>query len=205
MIPGAALSTLVAEGDFLPPRNRRKQPLEDYELGGVALNDASQGLQFYEWRGRYIDGSVVLDVPGVVAPVTVLTVPGVTEFSFSFDQNMSPVVAYMLGDGSAHFYWFDSTIPGFTTLDLGSGARSPRCSLDDKRAVSGVASGASDVILTYLRDDALYFRAQRDRYATEYKLELPPAFANFNLSRWKLGQFGMGNGLRMLWQLVPDV
>jgi len=204
MIPDKALSTLAVEGDFLPPRNRRKQPLEDYELGGVALNDASQGLQFYEWRGRYIDGSVVLDVPGVVAPVTVLTVPGVTEFSFSFDQNMSPVVAYMLDDGSAHFYWFDSTIPGFTTLDLGSGVRSPRCSLDDKRAASGVISGASDVILTYLRDDALYFRAQRDRYATEYKLELPPAFANFNLSRWKLGQFGMGNGLRMLWQLVPD-
>src|SRR5690606_12695294 len=98
----------------------------------------------------------VLDVPGVVEPVSVLEIAGVTEFQFTFDQNMQPVIAYLTADG-AFLYWFDATLPGFTTLVLPAGSRSPRISLDDKRAASGVTSGASDVILTYLRDDALYF------------------------------------------------
>lgn len=196
MLPGSALSTVPGVAAFLPPRNREKEPLEDYEMGGRALNDASEGLRVYEWRGRYIDGDVVLDVPGVVNPQTVLSVANITEFSFTFDQNMQPVVAYVVGDDTAHFYWFDATVPGFVTLDLPAGSITPRCSLDDKRPVAGTLVGASDILLTYLRAGTLYCRVQRERYETEHELAT-------GLEGYEIGQFGMNRVLRMQWQLVP--
>lgn len=193
MIPQQVLSTATIPAAFLPPRNEPKQPLEDYELGGVALNDSSQGLRVYTWRGRYIDGEIVLDVPGIVAPVSVLAVADVTEFQFTFDQNMQPFIAFVVGDTDAKYRWFDGTLPGFVTDDLPAGTITPRCSLDDKRDSQGAAS---DIILTYMRDGSLYFRAQRDRYANEYLLEE-------NLDGYELGQVGMSRALRFQWQLVP--
>jgi len=196
MLPDNTLSTRAVGARFRPPRNRPKEPLEDFDLGGLALNDASRGLEVYQWRGRYIDGAIVLDVPGIVDPVSVLEVADVTEFSFAFDQNMQPAVAYVVGDESAHWYWFDATLPGFVTLDLPAGSITPRCSLDDKRNSTGTLSGVSDILLTYLRGGTLYVRAQRDRYAIEYALAS-------GYEHYVLGQFGMNRLMRMQWQLVP--
>lgn len=194
-LPGDALSSESVVGSFLPPRNDLKQPLEDYELGGLALNDASQGLEVYTWRGRYIDGSIVLDVPGIVSEQTVLTVADITEFQFTFDQNMQPFVAYMVNDEDAFYYWFDTTESEFVTSQLPAGSITPRCMLDDKRNASGILSGFSDIILTYMREGTLYYRQQRDRYAIEYTLKE-------DLDNFELGQFGMNTKLRLQWQLV---
>src|SRR5690606_17343676 len=151
MIPQNVLSTTPDPDAFRAPRDRVKERLIDYELGGRAIQDSSEGLELQVWRGRYLDGAIVLDVPGVVEPVTVLEIADVTEFQFTFDQNMQPAIAYVVNDQTAHWYWYDTTVPGFETLDLPEGSITPRCTLDDKRHASGTLTGASDIILTYLR------------------------------------------------------
>jgi hypothetical protein len=196
MLPQDTLSTAVIPAPFLPPRDQLKEPLEDYELGGVDIQDSSQGLEVQVWRGRYIAGDIVLDVPGVVTPITVLSVADITEFQFTFDQNMQPFVAYVVNDEDAFYHWFDGTVPGFVTDSLPAGSITPRCSLDDKRRVSGTLAGASDIILTYMRAGDLYFRQQRDRYDTEYLLAE-------DLDNYELGQVGMNAKLRFQFQLVP--
>lgn len=195
MIPQNVLSTTPDPGAFRAPHDRVKERLIDYELGGRAIQDPSAGLELQVWRGRYLDGAIVLDVPGVVEPVSVLEIADVTEFQFTFDQNMQPAIAYVLNDQTAHWYWFDATVQGFETLDLPEGSITPRCTLDDKREASGTLSGASDIILTYLRAGTLYYRVQRERYEDEHELAT-------GLEGYEIGQFGMNRVLRMQWQLV---
>ena len=49
-LPAGGLSSSVVAADLLEPDNwRRPSLLVDYELGGVALNDPSQGLQVQPW------------------------------------------------------------------------------------------------------------------------------------------------------------
>lgn len=166
MLPDHVLSTTSRPAQFRYPRNIPKRPLVDYEYGGVALNDASQGLRSKVWMGEYIDGSIVLSA-AAVTPTSVLAIENVKEFGFTFDQNMQPAVAYELVTGESRFYWYDATIPGYTTLDLPSGSITPRCAVDDNRDMQ---TPVSDIILAYVRAGHLYIREQRDRYTVEYDL-----------------------------------
>ena len=181
MLPDNVLSTVAVPSTFEPPRNRFKEDLLDYELGGVALNDATQGLRVKVWRGQYIDGAIVLDAPGVV-PTEVFVAADISEFQFTFDQNMQPFVTY-IQDGQARYRWYDATIPDFVIHDLPVGAITPRCALDDKRRTQGAVS---DIILAYALADTLYMRVQRDRYGTDYVLAAALAGA-------ELEQVGMNN------------
>jgi hypothetical protein len=190
MMPDNVLSTLAIEGQFLSPRNITPAPLIDYERGGVALNDGSQGLDLKDWRGRYIDGDFVLDATGV-EPTVVHSVIGVTEFGFTFDQNMRVFIAYVDGSGS-HFYWYDSLIPGHTTTALPAGTITPKCSMDDKR---GSQLLVNDIILAYVRNGNLYSRQQRDRYETEYLLQESVSGG--------LIQIGMNDKLRFQFLVQP--
>lgn len=194
MLPGGVLSTTPVTAGFLPPRNVVKEPLVDFALGGVNLNDPSQGLEVYVWRGRYIDGDIVIDVPGEVAPITVLSLADITEFQFTFDQNMQIVLTYVVDDDAAFYRFFNDTATQFVTEELAQGTITPRCCLDDSRAIAG--EGMSDVLVTYMRDGTLYYRQQRDRYEDEYELAT-------DLSAYKLGQVGMNRVWRFQWQLIP--
>jgi len=186
MIPQNVLSTTPDPDAFRPPHDRVKERLIDYELGGRAIQDPSEGLEVKVWTAEADEqtGSIMLSAPGVT-PVEVLVVPGVQEISLAFDQNMQPALAYVTADG-AFLYWFDATLPGFTTLALPAGSRSPRISLDDKRATQ---TAISDIVLAYIRGDKLYARAQRDRFSIEYEL------AEIPLAEYReLGQIGMNVG-----------
>lgn len=167
MMPDGVLSTTPVVAQFLSPRNIPKRALVDYELGGNDLNDASAGLQTKVWTGRYVEEEVLLSAPGV-AEAPVLTKAGVLEFGFTFDSNMQPFVTYELIAGGCEFYWFDPVADDFVTTALPSGSRSPRCSLDDKRALQ---SGIRDILLCYCRGTSLCIRRQRDRYENEIVLD----------------------------------
>lgn len=194
MLPQKVLSTQADTAAFLPPRNRNKELLIDYERGGRGIQDASDGLDIYDWRGNYAGNDFIVEIPGIVSPTTLFSVADVTEFQFTFDQNMQPFVAYRLENGEAYYRWFDSTIPDFRTDQLPAGSRSPRCALDDKRALAGTQAGASDIVLAYIRDGSLYARSQSDRYDTEYEL------SDVN-SNYELGQIGMNLIWRFQFQL----
>lgn len=187
MLPDELLSSVPLPDAFRSPRDRLKEPHVDYELGGVALNDPSEGLEVKVWRCRYEEPDFIVDAPGVAAS-TLLSVAGVSEFQFTFDQNMQPAIAYRIEAGS-RFYWFDATIPGFTTIELPAGSRSPRCSLDDKRSAQ---TSISDMILAYIRGPRVYWRAQRDRFLVEYVAATDAGeYTNALMNFYQLGQIGM--------------
>lgn len=194
MLPDHTLSTDPHGGAFLSPRGNRGDSdlLIDYERGGDDIGDASAGLLTKDWTGEVIGDDVVLSATGV-APTTVLTVPNIIEFSFTFDQQMRVFVAYVLADLSVHFYWYDSTLPGYTTTTLTAGSTSPRCSLDDKRPLQ---AQTSDIILAYVRGGKLYYREQRDRYDTEYELATVPSQL--------LSQCGMSDVNRFQFLMKPE-
>lgn len=172
MLPDATLSLTRQGGAFLPPRNQRGDLdlLIDYEQGGTDIGDASAGLQVKTWTGQVLGADVVLAADGV-GPTTVLSVADITEFAFTFDQQMRVFVTYVVNETDVYFYWYDNTLPGYTTTQLPSGCKSPRCTIDDKRPLQGQTS---DIILAYVRAGKLYFRAQRDRYGVEYELAEVP-------------------------------
>lgn len=165
MLPDHVLSTQSIPAQFRFPRNIPKQPLVAYEYGGLDLDDASRGLRVKVWKGEYVDGSIFVSAEGV-APTTVLSVADVADFDFTWDQNMRVAIAYELVTGGSRFYWYDTTVSGYVTLDLGS-AITPRCAIDDNRDYQ---TSRSDIILAYVRDGSLYFREQRDRYTIEREL-----------------------------------
>lgn len=156
------LSTTAFPGGF-PHRVKLTEP-DDWEMGGVAIGDTSQGLLVKLWH-CFIDGNgVYVEADGV--PKTLLfTAPGVSDVSLAFDQSMRPVVAYVQA-GVANLWWYDPAIPGETATAL-PGATTPRCTLDDKRSF---AIPNSNVYVVYLKGRDLYYRQQSDRYAVEYLL-----------------------------------
>lgn len=191
-LPQNVLSTPRAVGAaFLPPRNIRKLPTVDYELGGVAIQDPSLGLRYQVWKGEIVGSDIVLSAP-TVAPFVAFTAAGITEFQFTFDQNMQPFIAFMVDGEIAKYRWFDTTVASFVVTTLPADSYSVRCALDDKRAMQ---TPNSDVILTYLRGGSVYYRQQRDRYLTERSLK--SGYGNH-----VIGAFGMNRVFRLQWQIL---
>jgi hypothetical protein len=168
MIPDRTLVTPALPSDWLHAISN--DPLVDHEMGGIALRDASQGLSVKLWTATY-DGTHVLVSDGTTT-TTLFPATGVVHLGLAFDQNMNPFVAYVDGTG-AHYWWYDTVAQAQVFSDL-PGAITPCCTLDDHRELQ---SSSSDIILAYLKDGGLRYRQQRDRFATEYLLELGPWFA----------------------------
>jgi hypothetical protein len=174
MIPMGRLSTTPVPSAFVPPDELEGAatfefgPISDYELGGKAISDPSLGNQDRPWTMTANEAGEVYFTAAENPEALFVTLPGLTELSFAFDQNMRPVLAYIQA-GVPRLRWYD-TVPGaYVVTDLPAGSISPRVTLDDKRQTQ-TALGENDVILAYIRSGNLYYRQQRDRYETEYLL-----------------------------------
>ena len=167
------LSTIPVTGAILPPRNRRRpDELVAWELGGVALQDPSQGLQVQVWEASS-DGENIDVYPdgSPDSPLAARIISGetdITEVSLAFNQNMDTHLAFV-ADGQAKLRWFDSQAGGFVVDDLDPDVTSPVVVLDDKRE-SQTRAGNNDVLLFYVRAGNLYLRRQRDRFGDEFLL-----------------------------------
>jgi hypothetical protein len=190
MLPDSVLSTQTIRAAFKYPRNLRRDDITDYSTGGVNFQDASQGLETNVWRGSLENGAVTLETLGV-APSVVYTDPGMTRFSFTFDQNMNVALAFDTNN-SSHLWWFDTTIPGYSLVNLPAGSKYATICMDDPRRMQ---TGSSDIILAYIRDGVLYFRAQRERFLVEHTLES-------GLEGFGIRQTGLNEKLRFQFQLV---
>jgi len=208
MLPGTqGLSTVALTGAFLPPDITRpkltvKPAAEpgatcvdaypaDWEMGGIGLNDPSQGLVVQPWK-FWADGSDVKVGPDPGGPWTTLfSVSGITELSGAFDVSMAPAVAYVVG-GATYLWWYSPLLGAYTTT-MFAGCSSPRLALDDKRASQ---SGNADIVFAYIRAEGLYYRLWRDRYATERFLCAQPA------NTLRLGRVGMSTRNRMQFEFL---
>jgi len=197
VIPQHVLSTTNIPGYYLTPDNSDPSPVVDYELGGVDLNDTSQGLNVKVWKVRLhysaskLAGGIYLSAPDI-PEFLFYAGKDITEVSFTFDQNMNPFLAFMQ-NGQAKFYWFDPTIPGYTLTLLPAGSVSPKVCLDDKRAVE---NPTSDVILGYIRSGTLYYREQRDRFLVEYTLKTGVIGDVLMVGMTKIGRLQFALGLQ---------
>lgn len=204
-MPDNVLSTPNVPGDFLPPDDRPvgQHPVVAYELGGIALNDTSQGLQYQVWVFEITNFVHLVGGDGVSArpeaggsPTVLYTGTGITEVSGAFDANMNPTIAFV-ENGLAKLRWWDASDSSYKITTL-QGAANPRLTLDDKREAAG---SSRDILLFYLlgsefTEKTFAHRRQRDRYAVEYVLAT-------NLTRAVgLGRVGMGTHWRMQMELL---
>lgn len=189
-MPGNELSTEPVKGAFLPPDDRPFNTMEDFEYGGIAHQDPSQGLLYQIWRVVLAESGIATVQPEneSQSPISVMTQAGAEYISLAFDSNMNMTLAWALGS-DVTLYWFDSTVEGFVTTTF-QGCACPRLSHDDKREGAGAWS---DVMFAYLRDGSLYTRMQRDRYSIE---TLQAEAIENNLTK-----LGMNVGLRLQFEV----
>ena len=96
----------------------------------------------------------------------------------SFDQSLRPLIAWTDVNGASWYYWYDSTIPGFTTSSLPAGTIRPWARLDDARIQENF--GNDGVVFYITAGGQLHYRQQRDRFGIEYNLgNIPPVHPTF--------------------------
>lgn len=191
-MPQNTVSTYPVAGEYYPPDDQVTSLLIDFENGGVALQDPTEGLRGYTWTCYIRDNFVYVKREGA-AEVQMFNQANITEISFAFDQNMRVNFAYSLVDESLHIRWFDSNTNSYVTTNIGAG-RNARMTLDDKRDIS---RGTSDVIVAYIRtDNVLCSRQQRDRYGVLYTLQTGI------LPTTRLKNFGMNRNYRLQFEIV---
>ncbi|WGH28223.1 hypothetical protein 10KY502B_gene0005 [Xanthomonas phage 10KY502B] len=190
MFRNNALSTVPVPSSFVETVSRRTAPLIDYEMGGVNVADASQGLNVKLWKLESNGAQMLLSADGVPA-IELFNRPNVSQVALAFDQNMRPHVAFVQ-TGVTWLWWYDSQA-GAMVFSSFPGALTPRLTTDEKRPTH---LEDSDVILAYVRNNNLYFRMQRDRFLTEYLLK---SAVNADLIA-----IGMNRGYRMQFRLRPN-
>ncbi len=195
MLPNQTLSSTVISAAFLPPRTNIRFSAQagtvDTHFGGVALGNPSQGIQYQLWTA-YIDaGDIWLSAPNTPA-YNFLPGVGAVWVALAFDQNSREFLAYSTATGTAYYYWYDSTVPGYTTTALPGVVPRVFAALDDARPQE---STSADIILTYTRNNELYFRAQRDRYGIEYLLtaDIPATLVQVGMNEVFRFQFAFQN------------
>lgn len=179
-MPLNTMATGIELGEFLAPKNRvRTSLLVDWEKGGIALNDPTEGLDVRIWEARLDENNIQVRPEGTEdAWTTVTSATGITELSIAFDQNMRPCVAY-LAEGVVKLYWYDAVTASYITSTF-PGAISPVVTLDDKRDMQ---IGLNDILFFYIVDRRVKHRLQRDRYTVEYDVGEMPAIST-RIKRW---------------------
>lgn len=184
MLPDSVLSTSPIPSPFLVPRRHTDV---DFELGGVDIENTSQGMLDYLWQSELLSNGVRLINTNNGVSRVYLTDYVVDYCSFAFDQNMRPCIVFQSG-GLTYLYWYDPTTASQSILSLGL-MEYPQISLDDARLFN---LNNSDIILAYFKDDTLYYRLQRERYMLEHTLGVYP--------NHRLLQIGMCVNLRFRFQ-----
>ena len=180
MIPGNTITPHPLVTDFAYLEGGWYSPLYQEVMGGIALNNPSQGRLVQPWSVVYAAGSIqVQPVSGSV--VFTLPATDVQTISLAFDNNMAPVLAWKTSAG-ANLYYYDSTTLSYVTQFF-SAVTSCKVCVDDPQ---DFYTSQSDVIFGYTLNNNLYWRQQRDRYSIErlvgatnqYLIRMGPSVGN---------------------------
>jgi hypothetical protein len=183
------MSTEPIPGAYLPPDDIAHDLLEDYEAGTIALSDPSGGQRYQTWILTYSDPVFTLTPQTVGPAVPVLSAAGAVQIGVAFDQNGRETICYNTAT-NGFLYWWDSSVPGFVTTDLGTEVQSLALTLDDKR---NRQTQANDILLWYTlpgaEDFDLFVRYQRTRYTEEHPM--------WEATLQRIIQVGMNDGTRV--------
>lgn len=196
-----SLSTPSVPAPFTNRVKLPNQKLVAFEMGSLQIQNPAGGLLQQLWT-LVCDGTNFTVYSPSTLPEVLLTDVLVSECDLAFDQNMFPFICY-LSAGNLKYYWFDPVNQQFETVNLGTGYRTPRCTLDDKRSFD---VSNSDVNFSYINpSNQLCYRLQRERYQTEHVLTQLTSVeyldaVNFNEGlrlQWAIG------ALTTLFELIP--
>ena len=194
-LPANVLSDEPHPEVFLFPIDRDRDLLEDWTIGGIALNNTLEGNRVQAWHLTYSDPDFTVTPEDTGLPTVIHSAAGCTEVALAFDANMDYVLCYVQA-GQAKIRWFDITQGSHVVTDLEANARSPRCDLDDSRPLQ-IQLGTPDVIVGYFIDDRMVHRRQRDRYGDLY--ELATGLDDENMHR-----IGMNRGNRFQFSYITN-
>lgn len=191
-IPQGRLSSEVVFGKIFDPEDRPYYGLIAYERGPIAIEDTTMGLLYQNWTMVYDSNtSELIAVPETTGePVSVLTIPDVQYFTFTFDQAGRVSITYVTSV-SSYLYWYDTAAADTVTTDLGANVITPSIALDDKRATQNTVN---DMLLWYIKgvpgNYSLYMKIQRERFLIEHLMLT-------GLSEGYLLTVGMADNLRI--------
>lgn len=174
-LPGNTVSSSPVPSPFLLPDGRAlDNPLEDYERGGIALQDPSQGLNVRTWRAFVTDEGIWLQSRQGALPLFYIPGEEINLVSLAFDNNMNPVICYRQLE-VVKLNWYDTTVNSRVTTQYPD-ALTGAVTLDDKRPTQ---DAVNDVLFFYVKDEGVYYRQQRDRFGVERRLApIPQEFSN---------------------------
>ena len=166
MILNHYITNTAALGNYLFDKPETK--LIDRTLGGIALQNTSEGLNYQIWEIYYESGSVRIKGLSNNLTYSLLSLDGITELSLAFDLSMNVSFSYV-ANGEAFLSFYDAFTQSYTTLHL-ENCRSPRMTYDDTREMQ---TNTSDVICAYINKETLQlcYRLSRDRFTIEYPLK----------------------------------
>src|SRR5699024_6925124 len=122
-LPNDQLSSEPLPGYFLGARAQIFPDYVDYMDGGVAIQDASLGLNYQTWTAEIvsdvIEDSIMLSAP-TSSSQSVYAGQDITEVSLAFDQSMQPAVAFVEA-GVSKLLWYDTTVNQLVVTELGAG------------------------------------------------------------------------------------
>lgn len=193
MIPYNTLVLTDKYTRLVEPESLKKTGLVDYEKGGVALGDSSEGLNKYDWTFKVVNKTQgVLSRDGFPETIVYEFSTKPIDVAFCFDQSMNIVIAWQDKDFNLYLRRYNSTTNSFQVLNLGIG-KCPRLTLDEKR--SEFISN-SDVILGYIANNTLLYRVQREGYLIIHTVE------QNMLPSQRLARIGV-KGFRLQFVLTP--
>lgn len=197
MLPENTVSNPFIQGNLLYPDNLLPlKQYQDWEMGGIGLQQPAEGLQIQPWYFYWTpeDSKVrVQPSPPNGTPTELFTEAEVFELSGTFDQSMRWTVATMVWGGGVTLRWYDSAIASYVVTPF-EGLSAFKLCHDDKRRMS-IELGNSDILFTYIKNNNVYVRNQRDRFSIEYLLY---AGVPNNL---RITHFGMADTNRVEWRL----
>jgi hypothetical protein len=141
----------------------------DIKPGPIRLSQSGGSLNDLMWMVSYESGNVLLrhalDANTWSAPVTLFAEPaGIQDISVSFDGLGRPLVFYARGTELVLWY-YDSLVGDVVFRVIEADGITPIINYD---MVEDTSDPAADVMLYYVRDDAIFTRLQRDRFDIEY-------------------------------------
>jgi len=166
MFPSDTFTLLSDKIQFDPIYNISDNPTEFYSYGGIALNNASEGLMYQKWKAHVnIEGKIFIgnEAEGYVSS-SPFAVMGQGRVSLGFDNNMAPIIGLQTANQFLIRY-FETLTQQYETKTI-TGTRCGMLTIDDPR--DGTEAWR-DVVAIYIRnsDNMLCYRLFRERYDVE--------------------------------------
>lgn len=160
---------------FKPPRNRYHSMMEAYCDGGPELFKQFKYMGGYIWAVKIIGPNIRVFRDD--DHTKYYDIINISEFDFdinqldlTFDQNMAPFITLPgIRDQETVSYYIatDNTPDGVNSLKQLPGVTYPRCEIN-YRDTADIA--VSDIILSFIKDEALWYAIQSERFLKHYKV-----------------------------------